>query len=133
MPKGKLSRNKRKGKTNYPLEKKIKVLSVENLRSEDIRSKLNAGCLIVLKESGKDKQRVYEVSQNEKIMSLASKDGQGIVLSTMMMGDIHSFVSPEGYLIKTEKHIDKDSYMHSSIYNKLNPKLEIIHQNQNEN
>ena len=126
MVKGKLLRNKRKRKTNYyPLEKKIKILSIEDLKTEDIRSKLNTGCLIVLKESGKAKQIIYDVSQNGKIISMASKENQDIALSTLMIGAINSLVSPKGYLIKTEKYIREGDYR----YNKLNEKLQIVNQN----
>ncbi len=121
MPKGKLLRNKRKRKTNYPLEKKIQILPLKDANIEDVYSRFNSGSLVVL-ENGLTKWLVYEVSCHHKIISLASKYFEDITIATFTPGELDSHLDP---LIKTEYFLNGNDYN----YNKLNEKLQIVNQN----
>ncbi len=124
MVKGKLARNRRKRRTNYPLEKKIQILSIKDLKSEDIRSKLNAGYLIVLKDL-EGKPMIYELSKDGKIICLAYKIGSKIKLFPHIIDKSYEREIRDKYVFIPEKYIDEEY----PLYHKLNPKLEIINQN----
>ena len=127
MVKGKLAKNRRKRKINYPLENKIKILSVEDLKKDDIQSKFNAGCLLVLTGIDQNKQLIYRIEDNfsyNKVLLLASRESPRIKISKFMLDPFGDPLS-SGYKLSDLMYIGQD---HPE-YKGLNRRLEIINQN----
>ena len=125
MVTGKLARNRRKRKGNYSIENKIKILSIDDLTFEDVHNKFNAGCLIVLSNLGEDKEIVYETSQDEKSISIASKESSNsIKISKIGFNLFNALSGSNSYTLIPIGDLSEGDYR----YNELNRKLQIVNQ-----
>ena len=124
MTKGRLAKNRRK--SNYSIENKIKILSIDDLTFEDVHNKFNAGCLIVLNNLGENKEIIYETSQDEKSISVASKTfSNSIKLSKLGFNLLNALSSSNSYTLIPLGYLSEGDYR----YDELNRKLQIVNQN----
>jgi len=106
MVKGRLSKNKRKRENrNYKIEPKVKILSVDRITPERVNNMQNAGCIVVLKGIGHNKEDyiVHKVELKENLISAASSFSEGTYLKNFYFkaSNIPHYINEENIPIDT--------------------------------
>ena len=125
MPKGKLSKNKRKRNLNYQIDSKVKVLSGNKITIERVNDMQKTGCTIILKEISSDKEDyiAHEVNLRENsITAIGFLREGGYYLKNFY------FKKPNISEVSSEKIIPKETFWH---YRDIEKKIKIVENSKN--